>query len=154
MNIKKIAQKQYRQIINKATQGTQFLDELPEGWITSVRKSLGMSVAQLASITGVTRASISKVEKAETQGAVTLKKMQSMAQAMGCEFVYAIVPNENIESIILKQAQDKVKSQITLESTHMALEAQALSQAQLNTQFKRRVEELINDMPYDFWENK
>ncbi|BCE03614.1 hypothetical protein [Marinicellulosiphila megalodicopiae] len=54
MNIKKIAQKQYRQIIDKAAQSTQFIEELPEGWITSVRKSLGMSVAQLASITGVT----------------------------------------------------------------------------------------------------
>ncbi|BCE03615.1 hypothetical protein TYM08_P3678 [Marinicellulosiphila megalodicopiae] len=73
---------------------------------------------------------------------------------MGCEFVYAIVPNENIENVILKHAQAKVKSQLTIESTHMALEAQALSQAQLNIEFNRRVDELVNEMPYDFWENK
>jgi transcriptional regulator with XRE-family HTH domain len=57
-----------------------------------MRKALGMSGAQLARKMGVSRALVSQAESNEVSGNVTMKTMQTMAEAMGCRFVYAVLP--------------------------------------------------------------
>jgi predicted DNA-binding mobile mystery protein A len=75
-----------------------------EGWLRTVRNALGMSSTQLAKRLGVTKSRVSKAEQDEPSGSVTLKTMQSMAEAMDCKFVYAVVPNEDVEAIIQQRA--------------------------------------------------
>ena len=69
---------------------------------------------------------------------VTLKTMQSMAEAMDCTFVYAIVPKQNTEAA----------------STHMALEAQSLNKEQLEFEIKRIAAQFIDKMSSDFWHDE
>ena len=92
MAIKTIVQQQYQGIIDSAAPGYATLKNPPEGWLQTVRKALGMSGAQLAKKMGLTRARVAQAEHAELDGGVTLKSMQAFAEAMGCRFVYAIVP--------------------------------------------------------------
>lgn len=47
------------------------------------------------------------LEPSELEGGVTIRKMQEVAEAMGCKFVYAMVPEENIESLLEQQALKK-----------------------------------------------
>src|ERR1700716_2933021 len=102
MSVKTVVQQQYQRIVDSAASCAS-LQTPPEGWLRTVRKALGMSGAQLAKKMRVTRARIAQAEHAELNGGVTLKSMQAMAEAMGCRFVYAIVPPHHIEDIVTAQ---------------------------------------------------
>lgn len=154
MTIKKIVMAQYQDIVNRAARQVSLTKPPQEGWIFTVRKSLNMSGAQLARRLGVTRARVSKAEKAEVSGNLTLKTMQDMAEAMDCRLVFAIVPKEDIETLINKQAQKKAKLIVKRTSNHMALEAQLLSNNQLQYEVDRLAKEMVDKMPSDFWDDK
>ena len=160
MSIDKIVSKQYRDKVNQAVSLFGSLSVLPnrglprEGWLRTVRTALGMSGTQLAKKLGVTKARISKAEQDEPHGSVTLKTMRSMAEAMDCKFVYAIVPKQNVEAVIKERALEKARAQVKAASTHMALEAQSLSKEQLEFEIERIAAQIIDKMPSDFWNDE
>ena len=80
-----------KQLIN----GFMQLKRVPaagEGWIRMMRNQRGMQGKQLANKMQVIAARISVLERDEQRGAVTLKMMQKAADALDCDFVYALVP--------------------------------------------------------------
>ncbi len=113
-----------------------------------------MSGAQLARRMGVTRARIANAEQAELIGGITLKSMQAAAEAMGCKFVYAVVPKDTVGSLIWFQAQKKAALIVARASQHMALEDQALPAAKIVQQTDNLARSLMHDMPPDFWDDK
>jgi len=125
-----------------------------EGWLRTVRNALGMSGSQLAKRLGVTKSRVSKAEQDELSGSVTLKTMQSMAEAMDCKFVYAVVPNNDVETIIKLRAKEKERLQVETASMHMALEAQSLSKEQLEFKIQRIAAQIVDKMPSDFWNDE
>ena len=151
MSIKQVVQKQYRDIVNSAVPGLERVTMPPEGWIRTVRKALNMSGAQLARKLSVTRDQVSKAERAELSGSVSLKKMQEMAEAMNCRFVYAVVPKTNIEELIRERAFAKAKEQVKLTSTHMALEKQMLSNENLQFEISRVAQEFLDSSSTNLW---
>jgi predicted DNA-binding mobile mystery protein A len=80
------------------------------GWIRAVRTRRSIQGKQLAKKMQVSPARISVLEKDEQRGAVTLKMMQKAADALDCNFVYALVP---------KSQQHPAKPRIHLDSAHM-----------------------------------
>lgn len=154
MSIKALISSQYRNKVNQAAGWLRHVSMPPEGWICTVRNALGMSAAQLARRQNKTRALISRAEKAELHGRVTLKTMQALAEAMNCRFVYAIVPHDDVESILERRADEKARRLVEESSSHMALEQQALSNEQLVIEIQRLKKEMIENMPADFWDEE
>lgn len=155
MSIQDVVLKQYRDKVNKAYfQLGDYPTNLSEGWLKTVRKALGMSGTQLAKRLGVTKGQISQTESGELSGSVTLKTMQKMAQAMDCRFVYAVVPESEIEEIIKKRAYQKAREQIKSASTQMALEAQSLNDEQLDYAVDQLASEIVEKMPSDLWNDE
>ena len=113
-----------------------------------------MSGAQLAKKMGVTRARVAQAEQAELSGGATLKSMQAAAEAMGCRFVYAVVPEKRIDDLIAAQARKKALALVGAASTHMALEAQTLPAVKIAQEAERLSRELAREMPPDFWNDK
>ena len=103
---------------------------------------------------GVTRARIAQAEHAELNGGVTLKSMQAAAEAMGCRFVYAIVPPSRIEDIVMTQARKKAEAIVGTASKHMALESQTLPNDKIARQIERVTQDIAREMPPDFWTDK
>ncbi len=151
MSLNNIVNKQYRNIVNKAAQRTAGIEVPNEGWLATVRKALGMSAVQLAQRRGVTRAQVSKLERTELQGSVTLGTMQKMAAAMDCRFVYVVVPHDDVETLIDEQARKKAFKLVSKAGQHMALEAQSLSNEQMRFEVDRLTQELKDKPPKDFW---
>lgn len=110
-----------------------------------------MSGAQLARRMGVTRARIAQAETSEGEGGITLKSMQATAEAMGCRFIYAVVPEGHVEDLILAQARRKATALVNAASNHMALESQTLPDDRIAKEIDRLTHELARDMPADFW---
>lgn len=151
MSVKKIVTAQYQDLVDQAMRSVREIRAPKEGWIRTVRKALGMSGAQLARRLGVTRALISNTEKAELEGRVTIKNMQQMAEGLGCRFVYAIVPDKNVQSVISKRARKKALDIVNKTNKHMALEAQTLSKEQIDFEVKRLQQEFIKDLSSELW---
>jgi predicted DNA-binding mobile mystery protein A len=153
MSVKDLVAKQYRTIVDRATASIGRLSARPKpGWLVTTRKALGMSTTQLGRRIGVTRARISQAELAESSGGVTLKYMSAIAEAMGCRFVYAIVPAKGrIEDLIAAQAHKKARALVAQASTHMALEQQSLSPEKNKKEVERVARDLVRTMPPDFW---
>lgn len=155
MSLKKIVIGQYRDIVNRAGKATEDVQVPKEGWIKTVRTALNLSVQQLASRLGVTRAYIYKAEDAEPQGSLTLKKMKEIAGAMECRFVYAIVPAHfpyTIDEIVERRAKKMAVAIVKKTHNHMALEAQSLSTEQLEKEYDRVAEEILKDRPSAIWD--
>ncbi len=154
MGMKDIVIRQYQQMVNTVVKDAQGIVQPPEGWIRTVRKALGMSGAQLARRLGTTRALVSQTEKNELNGSITVKNLQKMAEAMGCRFVYSIIPVAgNIEDLIAARAKDKAKKLVEKTGMHMALEAQVLSVQQMRDEIERLQKRMVSDMPSDLWDN-
>src|SRR5882757_4607247 len=151
MSVKNVVQEQYQRIVDAA--GSNAAQRIPpEGWLRTVRKALGMSGAQLAKRMRVTRARVAQAEHSELTGGVTLKSMQATAEAMGCRFVYAIIPaSGRIEDIITAQARKKAMAIVGTASKHMALENQTLPDDKIAQEVERLTREIAQEMPSDFW---
>jgi predicted DNA-binding mobile mystery protein A len=154
MSTKDTARKQMMSRINRSANApTLSLDIPAEGWITIVRKALGMSGVQLGKRLGLSRGRISQAEISERDGGVTLRSMHDMAEGLGCRFVYAIVPDSgDLSSVIEAQARKKATALIRRAATHMALEKQSLSDEQNKAEIERLTQELIQNPPSNFWE--
>jgi predicted DNA-binding mobile mystery protein A len=155
MGIETVVLKQYQNKVNQALkQFGGYAMPGSEGWLKTVRKALGMSGSQLAKRLDVTKGRVSQAESAELSGSATLKSMQNMAQAMDCRFVYAVIPEKEIESVIRDRAVLKAKEQIKAASTQMALEAQSLNNEQLTFAVDQLASEIIEKMPSDLWNDE
>lgn len=151
MSIKQVITRQYQDEVNSAARALTQARLPAEGWIRTVRKALSMSAAELARRLGKTGPLVAKTEKSELEGRVTLRTMNSFAEAMGCRFVYAIVPEGDIEDLVSLQAERKARQLVERTNQHMRLEAQGLTDNQLAGEVQRIQQDLLRDMPSDFW---
>src|ERR1035437_3011831 len=153
MTVKAVVQRQCQRLVDQAADRVPPVRP-PEGWLRTVRKALGMSGSQLAKKRRSTGARIAQAKLAERSGAATLKSMQSMAAAMGCRFVYAIVPPEHVEDLILAQARKKATALVGTASKHMALESQVLPSGKIADEVERLARELAQGRLGDIWNDK
>ena len=68
-----------------------------KSWLRSARKAQNLKGIELAKRMAVSPARISMMERDEAHGALTLKMMQKAAQALDCEFVYAVIPKSALK---------------------------------------------------------
>lgn len=153
MSVKQAAKRQYRAIVDEAAKALQTVPAAPEGWLATMRKALDMSGAQLARRAGVSRAAVNACERKEPDGAITIRKMSELAEAMDCEFIYAVVPRSTVDEIVQAQALRKAEKLVRRARGHMALEKQALSEAHTQDEIARLAQELRIKNPPDFWED-
>lgn len=128
--------------------------EVPsKGWINAIRKTLNMSLAQLARRLNITSVSVQEIEQREESKSITLKKMIDVGQALDLQFVYGFLPKgSSIESLIEKQAQ-KVAGEIVMRTSHtMKLELQENTEERLQQAIKNRAELLKQEMPRHLWD--
>jgi predicted DNA-binding mobile mystery protein A len=152
VSIKTVIARQLRENINAVRKKLAGLEPPSEGWLRTMRKALGMSGAQLARRMGMTRGAVSRNEKAEREGAITLKTMKHMAANMNCRFVYAVIPDRDVEEIIEHQAREKARQLVNQAGVHMALEDQSLSKDRLNAEIERIAKELLSK-PSSIWDD-
>ncbi len=119
----------------------------PEGgWISTMRRALGMSADQVAQRKGVSRNAVYQAERSEKEGAVSLKQMERLAEAMGGRFVYAIVPKEPVEQMKYAQARMTAEHLATLEAGFATW-----PEDEQEDWIDDKAAELLHDMPSDFW---
>lgn len=122
-----------------------------KGWLRSIREALGMSGKQLGERMEVSQPRVVQLEKDELSGAVTLKTMRQAAEAMDCMFVYAVVPRTTLEEVIRRQARIVAERRFSRTSHTMLLEDQIVSDNERQKMLEDKIEDLIRELPSDFW---
>src|SRR4051812_26556315 len=61
-------------------------------WSRTVRAVTGMPVADLARRMGLSQPSVTQLEQNELAGTISIVKLEALAHALDCEFVYGFVP--------------------------------------------------------------
>ena len=114
-----------------------------EGWVRSIRKSLGMSMRAFATRMSFKEpSSIKELEQNERAGTITLQTLKRAAEAMDADFVYAIVPRRGLRETVAARAREIAQQRITPIAKSMALEEQGLSKKEI----ERQVDELAREL--------
>jgi len=122
------------------------------GWIATIRTSIGMTMKQLGKKLGKTAQAVNQIQKREQEGSITLNSLQEVAQAMGMKVVYAIIPvSGNLEDYIRKFAEKKAKDIVSRTNNSMLLEQQEVEQTRLNKSISELTNEFVNN-PERLWD--
>jgi predicted DNA-binding mobile mystery protein A len=93
----------------------------PEGWMRAVRQAVGIPVIELARRMGVAKSQVFRFEESEQQGRIRMDSLRSVAEAMGCELVYALVPREGkfASMIAIRRAEEEASHEREAERRKM-----------------------------------
>ena len=121
------------------------------GWIASVRQALGMSKTQLAKRIDITRPSLDELESNEFKETITLASLRKVADALGCDVQYVLVPRKPLEQMIAERALKKASTKLGRVNQSQALEASALEAASLSGAVVDLAKEYEVNRPADLW---
>ena len=113
-----------------------------------------MASSQFADRLGVVPSRITALEKAEVQGAVTLKTLREAAEALECELVCALVPRRPLDEILRARAESRADEGLARVHHAMLLGNQGLTPEGIVEQRERMIAELMNGSPRRLWNNK
>lgn len=124
-----------------------------KGWVKAIRNALGMTTAQLAKRLNVAQPRVIAIEKDEVLGNLKLNTIESVAEALGCKFVYALVPEQELESMVHEQAEKKAKMLLNTAEHTMSLENQA-SGNNTYSEVETLIQELLNGSTARLWDEE
>jgi predicted DNA-binding mobile mystery protein A len=123
-----------------------------KGWIRAIRESLGLTLEQFGKRLGVSKQRAIALEQQEVKNSLTLASLERAAQALGCRLVYAVVPNESLQSLVELQAQKKANSLIKQANQTMRLEDQATRAEEYEIQRQKLIDELLQGNLSRLWD--
>jgi predicted DNA-binding mobile mystery protein A len=81
------------------------------GWLRALREALGISIREIARKMRKTPQTVAAFEKSEAADRITLQTLRHYAEAMDCEFVYAVVPKTgSLKLLGEKRARHKAET--------------------------------------------
>jgi len=122
------------------------------GWLKGILTALGMTAKQLGRRIGVSQATVSEAELAESEGRITLKNLRKMAEGMDCELVYAVVPRASLDMIVHNNANRAAQRIVGEVSQTMGLEGQSTDDSARAAQVESLRERLIAQGSSQTWD--
>ena len=129
----------------------EICDTPSQGWIKTIRTTLGMTSQQLAKRMGIRQQSVTKLEQREISGTITLNSLRKAADALNCHVVYALVPHTgSLKNTIQDQALKKATTLVAPVDHTMMLEAQQVGDT--TTQVQKVAQELEQSLDSSMWD--
>ena len=105
----------------------QDLQRPQRGWIRAIRQATGVPMRELSKRLQQAPSRTSALEKSEAEYRITLGRLRDVAEALGCQLVYALVPKSgSIQDLAEQQARAKAAENVRAVEHSMALEDQAV----------------------------
>ncbi|HUF08748.1 MAG TPA: mobile mystery protein A [Rhodothermales bacterium] len=123
------------------------------GWIKTIRGALGMTMKQLGRRVGVSQPMVSQYERAETEDSITLGTLRKVADSLGCDLVYGLVPRTPIQTTIRNQARRAAERRIRRVHESMAMEDQSVTREELERQINDYASDLVERRVGSMWED-
>ena len=139
-----------RQLVRRSIDGQRHtlmaLKKCPQptrGWIGTIRFALGVSQPVLGARMGLAKQRISKLERREREGTIQLNQLQDVADHLGCDLVYALVPREPLERTVMRQARKVAMIRLSAVQRTMQLEGQEtpMTEERIRDYIQRHIDE-------------
>ncbi len=114
------------------------------------RDALGMSGRQLGKRMGITAQSVAELERSEALGTIRLQTLRRAAEALDCTLVYALIPNTSLTGAVEARARKLAQRELSRVSQSMALEDQAVHDADTEQRIRTYIEQALRDR--DLWD--
>ena len=114
---------------------------------------LGLTSQQLAKRVGVSQVNISKIEKSEVEGTISLNTLAKVAAGLQCKVIYCLVPLKPIDQILEDRARKVAHERIQSVNYSMGLEQQGLTSKQIKQQEEILMQELLQGNPKGLWQD-
>jgi predicted DNA-binding mobile mystery protein A len=121
------------------------------GWLKEIREALGLTERQQAARLGVTGAALHKAEQSEAEERISLGQLRKLADHLGCDLVYAIVPRKPLTEVVQARAKQLAHEEVYGVAHTMSLEDQRPTDERLQKQVARRTEELLRGKWSELW---
>lgn len=141
-----------RRQLDRQLQRVVVTDPPRQGWIRAIREGLGMTLSQLAKRLQTSKQGVARIEKAETEGRISMATLQRVAEALDCELRYVLLPKTSLEDIVRQQAIKKAEQIVRRTALHMDLEAQATAKEFQEQQIQELTDELMRNQDRRLWE--
>lgn len=128
---------------NRAPQG---------GWLKTIRSAVGMTSLQLAKRVGLSRRRLAAIESSEPNQNIKLATLSKVAEGLGCDLCYALVPKHGgLLKQLEERATHKAREAIMGAGQHMSLENQ-LAGDQMEKQIHLLAQDLLRGNLKDLWD--
>jgi predicted DNA-binding mobile mystery protein A len=98
-----------------------------KGWIRALRQASGMTLRELAMRMKSSLSLAAQFERSEAEYRITLNSLRQVADALGCDLVYALVPKRGgIQDLAHRRATEEATADVLAVEHSMALEDQAV----------------------------
>lgn len=124
-----------------------------EGWISTFRKALNMSLKQLGHRLSMSAQGVKDLEKREADGSITLKSIKEAGKALNMKFVYGFIPiGDTLEEMIDRRAHEIAVTIVNRTSVTMALEDQANTSERLKQAVEEMTQDIKREVPKSLWD--
>lgn len=135
-----------RRIIDEQQPSLGALRERPaptHGWIATIRFALGVSQRVLGGRLAMSKQRLSQLEQREREGTIQLNQLQNVAEHLGCDLIYALVPREPLEKTVRRQARKVASIHLSAVQRTMQLEGQEtpLTEERIRDYIDRHIDE-------------
>lgn len=125
----------------------------PNGWISSIRTGIRMSLRQLAERLNIKAQSVKEIEEREQSGSVSINVMRQAGEALNMKLVYGFIPQSGtLEKMIEDRAKELAKEIVLRTSNTMQLEDQENTEERIEKAIQEKTEEIIQKMPRYLWD--
>jgi predicted DNA-binding mobile mystery protein A len=111
-----------------------------------------MTGAQLAERLGIKQPSVAEFERNEVEHRITLETLDRAAKAMGCRLVYALVPEQSLETTVQLRARAVARKRMSHVGRTMRLEDQEMDKDAEAWHLERLTQQLAADAPSSLWD--
>jgi len=123
------------------------------GWINVIRTSLTMSLRQLGERMKMSAQGVRDIEEREQSGALTLRALRQVGEALDLKLVYGFVPQQgSLEQMIEDRARELAREIVTRTSVTMDLEAQRNTDERLEDAVQEKTTEFKRSLPRYLWD--
>jgi predicted DNA-binding mobile mystery protein A len=122
------------------------------GWIRAIREALGMTTGQLAKRMNARQPRIIELERGEVSGNITVQSLERAAEALGCRFVYALVPVKPLSETVQERAAQVAEKQLASVEQTMRLEAQGVNDKKLRQEARQHLIQELLRRPARLWD--
>ena len=123
------------------------------GWVRAIQGALGMTNVQLAKrLKKKAPQTIEDIQNSEANGTIKLKTLRELAEALGCQIVYAVVPLKPLTEMQRDRAREIARGRLRSISHSMKLEDQGVTPKEEARQLEMLTQRLLAGNPKKLWE--
>jgi len=125
----------------------------PHGWLRAIRSALAMSVDQLAARVGMTPAELAELEEAEASGHASLREVRRVAAALGCKFVYGLVPQDTLKGVIEQQVRKVAEKRVGHVEELLRQHGHSLDATEIGHHIEEFSRIILTHIPGNLWDH-